>query len=54
LDLSAKGDQEVVKAMWNDVVIAEAAETDVVEGNHYFPPESVRREYLKDGAHTTT
>ena len=28
--------------MWNDVVLAESDETVVVEGNHYFPPESVR------------
>lgn len=36
------------KATWNDTLIAESDDTVVVEGNHYFPPESVRREYLID------
>lgn len=30
-----------MKAVWNGVVVAESDETIVVEGNHYFPPESV-------------
>lgn len=36
------------RAIWNGAVIAESSATIVVEGNHYFPPESVRREYLRD------
>lgn len=36
------------KAMWNGVVLAESDHTVVVEGNHYFPPESIKREYFKD------
>lgn len=36
------------RAVWNGTVIAESSATIVVEGNHYFPPESVRREYLRD------
>ncbi|HEX2576077.1 MAG TPA: DUF427 domain-containing protein [Aquihabitans sp.] len=39
----------MVRAMWNDEVIAESDDTVVVEGNHYFPPESVR-----DGVLTTS
>jgi len=35
------------KAIWNGAVLAESDRTVVVEGNHYFPPESVRREHLK-------
>jgi uncharacterized protein (DUF427 family) len=35
-----------MKAIWNNQVIAESTETKVVEGNHYFPGESVKREYL--------
>lgn len=35
-----------VRAVWNGAVLAEAEQTHVVEGNHYFPPESVNREYL--------
>ena len=34
------------KAIWNGVVLAESDETIVVEGNHYFPPESVIREHF--------
>ena len=35
-----------VRAVWNGVVLAESDETKVVEGNHYFPPESINREYV--------
>jgi len=37
-----------VKAIWNGRVIAESEETRVIEGNHYFPPESVDAEFLED------
>ena len=37
-----------MKAVWNGTVIAESDSTVVVEGNHYFPPESVNRDFLKD------
>lgn len=33
-------------ATWNGETIAESDDTKVVEGNHYFPPESVRRDLL--------
>ena len=33
-----------MKAVWNDAVIAESNDTVVVEGNHYFPPESSKSE----------
>ena len=36
-----------MRAVWNDTTIAESDETVVVEGNHYFPPESVRSECLQ-------
>lgn len=36
----------MVKAIWNGVVIAESEKTVTVEGNHYFPPETVRKQYL--------
>ena len=35
------------KAVWNGAVIAESNDTEVVEGNYYFPSESVNREYLE-------
>jgi uncharacterized protein (DUF427 family) len=34
-------------ATWNGAVLAESDRTVVVEGNHYFPPDSVRREHLQ-------
>ena len=34
------------RAIWNGEVIAESDDTVVVEGNHYFPLDSVQREYL--------
>ena len=37
-----------MKAIWKDTVIAQSDETVVVEGNHYFPAESVSTEFLKD------
>ena len=41
------------KAIWNDVVIAESGQTDVVEGNHYFPPESLSREHFRESPTTS-
>jgi uncharacterized protein (DUF427 family) len=37
----------MAKAVWNGVVLAESNQTVVVEGNHYFPQESVKAEYLR-------
>jgi uncharacterized protein (DUF427 family) len=38
------------RASWNGAVIAESDQCVVVEGNQYFPAESVKREYLRDSA----
>jgi uncharacterized protein (DUF427 family) len=43
----------MVKAIWNGKVIAESDETEVVEGNHYFPLEAVKRDYLRPSTTTT-
>lgn len=41
------------KAIWNGTVIADSDDTVVVEGNHYFPLDSVKREYLvESNTHT--
>lgn len=42
-------------AVWNGVVIAQASDDQVqiVENNVYFPPASVRREYLQASSHTS-
>ena len=37
-----------MKAIWNGEIIAESDETVVVEGNHYFPPDSVKKEHLEE------
>jgi uncharacterized protein (DUF427 family) len=36
-----------MKAVWNGEVVAESDDTIVVEGNHYFPAEAVRREFFR-------
>lgn len=42
-----------MKAIWNNQIIAESNDTIVVEGNHYFPPNSIKKEFLKEtGTHT--
>ncbi len=41
------------RALWNGAILAESNETIVVEGNHYFPPGSLRRIYFRESdAHT--
>ena len=36
-----------MKAIWNGKVIAESSDTIIIEGNHYFPADSVKKEFLK-------
>jgi uncharacterized protein (DUF427 family) len=43
-----------MKAIWNNTVIAESANTVVVEGNHYFPADSVNAAYLRPSSTHTT
>jgi uncharacterized protein (DUF427 family) len=43
----------MTKAIWNDTVIAEASKTEVVEGNQYFPPEALFRQYFRDSKTTS-
>ena len=42
-----------MKAVWNGEVIADSDTTIVVEGNHYFPPDSVRKDLLKPSSTTS-
>ena len=43
-----------MKATWHGTILAESDATVVVEGNHYFPPESVKTEYFSDSpTHST-
>ena len=40
-----------MKATWNGVTIAESDDTVVVEGEHYFPESSLKREYVVHSNH---
>ena len=43
-----------MKATWQGATLAESDETVVVEGNHYFPADSIRREYFSESDTQTT
>lgn len=50
-DLQVEGEgynRLMVKAIWHDVILAESGQTILVEGHHYFPPESVRWDYFRE------
>ena len=36
-----------MKAIWNNAVLAESNETINIEGNHYFPADSIHKEFFK-------
>jgi len=41
------------QAIWKDAVLAESDHTEIVEGNLYFPPDSLQRKYFRESdAHT--
>jgi len=42
-----------MNASWNNQLIADSVETIVIEGNHYFPPDSVNMEFLVESSTTT-
>jgi uncharacterized protein (DUF427 family) len=42
------------KAIWNGAVLAESNNCEVVEGNQYFPPDSIDRQYFQDSSTHTT
>ena len=41
------------KAIWNGQTVAESDVTEMVEGNHYFPPDSLHREFFETSPTTT-
>ena len=43
-----------MKAVWKGTLLAQSEETTVVEGNHYFPKESVQQQHLKESNQHTT
>jgi uncharacterized protein (DUF427 family) len=42
-----------MKAVWKNTVIAESEKTEVVEGNHYFPADSIKKQYFKESPTTS-
>ncbi len=42
-----------MRAVWKETTIAESEDTVVIEGNHYFPPEALKMEHLRESAHTS-
>lgn len=43
----------MARAIWHDTVLAESDQTVVVEGNQYFPSDSVDRSALRDSSDTS-
>lgn len=44
----------MAKAIWNGAILAQSDQCEIVEGNYYFPPQSLNREYFQDSnTHTT-
>jgi uncharacterized protein (DUF427 family) len=43
-----------MKATWNGVTIAESDDTVLLEGNHYFPAASLKREYVTFSNHRSS
>ena len=43
-----------MKAVWKNTVIAESDDTVMVEGNHYFPESSLKREFISFSNHKTS
>jgi uncharacterized protein (DUF427 family) len=43
-----------MKASWNGIIIAESDDTVLVEGNHYFPEKSLKREFISFSNHKTS
>ena len=41
------------RAIWNGVTLAGSAACEIVDGNHYFPPDSINREHLVESETTT-
>ena len=42
-----------MKAIWNDQVLAESDQTVIVESNHYFPADSIHREFFQESEATS-
>lgn len=43
-----------MKAIWENTILAESNRTISIEGNHYFPPDAIKREHLSPSDKHTT
>ena len=43
----------MAQATWNGTVIAESDQTIEIEGNQYFPPDAIKREFFQDSSSHT-
>lgn len=43
-----------MKAYWKDELIAESSDTIIIEGNHYFPADSIKKEFFQDSSTHST
>jgi uncharacterized protein (DUF427 family) len=43
----------MTKALWNGTIIAESEHTEMVEGNHYFPANTIKKEYFRTNKTTS-
>jgi uncharacterized protein (DUF427 family) len=43
----------MIKALWNGAVLAESENCITVEGNKYFPANSINKEYFRESSHKT-
>ena len=44
----------MAKAIWNGAVLVESDTCEMVEGNYYFPPDSINRQYFRESSMHTT
>jgi uncharacterized protein (DUF427 family) len=52
-DRQTAWENDTMKAIWNGCVIAESATWEKLEGNVYFPPAALRRDYVRPSSHTS-
>ncbi len=46
--------KKMASATWNGVILAQSDNCETVEGNYYFPPDSLNKEYFKESDKKTT
>ena len=44
----------MAKAVWEGATLAESSQTVEIEGNQYFPPDSIKTEFFQPSSHHTT